>query len=200
MRGAFDSLKPDACGALGTASTLVVQAEAAALRAARAGRDAAREGLEAARADVARLAGEHLLAHERQVARAFAGVAAEPLRLLDGIARDVADQVAEVFRYATAAVEAVDREVGPALTLAEALDPGAVLAAGYAVLRGADGAPLPTAALVAATAVIRAEMRDGVIMLQPSGPAPSKAEAAPHNDVLGERSDDERNPGHDRKA
>ncbi|WP_052214826.1 exodeoxyribonuclease VII large subunit [Belnapia sp. F-4-1] len=184
VRGALDSLKPDARGTLGTASNLVVQAEAAALRAARARRDAAREGLKAARVDVARLAGEHLLAHERQVTRAFAGVAAEPLRLLDGTARDVADQVAEVFRHVTATVEAVDREVGRVLTLAEALDPGAVLAAGYAVLRGADGTPLPNAALVAAAPVIRAEMRDGVIMLQPSGPTPSKAETASHNGVV----------------
>ncbi|SDB20765.1 exodeoxyribonuclease VII large subunit [Belnapia rosea] len=200
VRSALDSLKPDARGSLSTASNLVVQAEAAALRAARARRDTAREGLEAARADVARLAGDHLLAHERQVTRAFAGVAAEPLRLLDGTARDVADQVAEVLRHATAAVEAVDREVGRVLTLAEALDPGAVLAAGYAILRGADGAPLPTAALVAAAPVIRAEMRDGVIKLQPSGPAPSKAETASHNGVVGERSEDERDPGHDRKT
>jgi exonuclease VII large subunit len=83
----------------------------------------------------------------------------------------------------------VDREIGRVLTLAEALDPGAVLAAGYAVLRGADGAPLPTAALVATAAVIHAEMRDGVIMLQPSGPAASKAETASYNGVALERNE-----------
>jgi hypothetical protein len=43
-------------------------------------------------------------------------------------------------------------------------------------------------------------MRDGVVMLQPSGPAPSKAETASHSGVVGERSENERDPGHDRKA
>jgi exodeoxyribonuclease VII large subunit len=200
VRGALDGLKPAARGSLSTASNLVVQAEAEALRAARARRDTAREGLEAARADVARLAGEHLLTHERQVTRAFAAVAPEPPRLLDGAARDVADQVAEVFRHSTAIVDVVDREVGRVLTLAEALDPGAVLAAGYAVLRGADGRPLAAATLVAAAPVIRADMRDGFVMLQPFSPTPNIAETAPHSGVVRERSEDERDPGHDRKA
>ena len=200
VRSALDGLKPDARGSLITASNLVVQAEAAALIAARARRDTACDGLEATRADVTRLVGEHLLTHERRVTRAFAAVAAEQPRLLDSTARDVADQVAEVFRHAMATVEVVNREVGRVLTLAEALDPGAVLAVGYAVLRGADGRPLPAAALVAAAPVARAGMRDGFAMLQPSGPASSRAETASHNGVVGERSEDERDRGHGRKA
>ena len=103
--------------------------------------------------------------------RALGAVSAEPPRLLDGAARDVADQLAEVGRSARMGLETAEREIGRALTLAEAVDPGTVLAAGYAILRNGDGAPLSAASLVAAAPIVRAEMRDGAVLLRPDGPA-----------------------------
>jgi exodeoxyribonuclease VII large subunit len=171
VRAALESLRPDTRNSLETARDLVFQAEGAALAATRARRDAARGGLDAARNEIARLAGDHLLAHERQVTRALGAVSAEPPRLLDGAARDVADQLAEVGRSARMGLETAEREIGRALALAEAVDPGTVLAAGYAILRDTDGAPLSAASLVAAAPLVRAEMRDGAVLLRPDGPA-----------------------------
>jgi exonuclease VII small subunit len=102
---------------------------------ARARREVARSGVDGTTAEIARFAGEHLLAHERQVSRALALAVPEPPRLLDAAGRDVDDHVAAVLRPAGATLDEVEREVQRTLTLAEALDPASVLAAGYAILR-----------------------------------------------------------------
>ena len=55
---------------------------------------------------------------------------------------------------------------------ARALDPRTVLAAGYAILRDANGKPLVGAEPVASCEIVRAEMRDGTVDLMPASPTP----------------------------
>jgi exodeoxyribonuclease VII large subunit len=179
VRGTLEDLKPDARLSLDAARDAVGQAESSTVAAARACRDAARDGLDAALKAVARLASDHLLALERQGSRALAAVIAEPPRFLDGAARDVGDEMAEVRRSAQGALDLAEREVARVLTLAEALDPRTVLAAGYAILRGSDGAPLSTVALVAAAPLVCAEMRDGSVTLRPEDPDSTTSAPSP---------------------
>jgi exodeoxyribonuclease VII large subunit len=167
VRVALEHLRPDARTALEVAREAVSAAEASAMACARARRDAARAGLNGGTTEITRSAGEHLLAHERQVSRSLASAVAEPPRLLDAAARDVNDRVAEVVRSAGATLDEGERDVQRTLTLAEALDPTAVLAAGYAILRSPDGTPLASVALVAEAISVRAEMRDGTVTLRP---------------------------------
>jgi hypothetical protein len=123
VRSAREGLRPDARKSLDAVRGLVVQAKRAAIAAAQARCDAGRDGLNAARKEVARLSGDHLLAHERQVTRALGAVTAELPRLLDGAARDVADRIAEVMRPERVGLETAEREIGRARTMAEAVDP-----------------------------------------------------------------------------
>ncbi len=192
--GAFTAAR----SAVRAATETVDKAGTAAVTNARIRRDRARDGLAEMRKDIARLVGQFLLVHERFVSHALANATADSPRLLDtakrevendlaavlhsawtivtSVERDVANQVVAALRSANSILDTAEREVESALTLAEALDPRTVLAAGYAILRGPDGAPIPSAALVSAATMIRGEMRDGTVTLKPEAFIPKGAD------------------------
>lgn len=164
---ALEALKPDARTSLEDAAELVRGAHDAAWSAARECRTAADAGVGAAWGRVGTVVRDGIRPREREVLDARAAVLREAPRSLDAASSAVDAALRAAATEALSLHRAAEAELQRVLTLADALDPSTVLAAGYTIIRGADGAPLSSAGLVSSAHVVRAEMRDGSVEMTP---------------------------------
>lgn len=168
VRAALEALRPNARESLDDAAELVRAAHDAAWSVARECRTSAEEGVGGAWSAVSSVVREGLRPRERDLNALSAAVLREnPLALLQAASSSVETVLRSVGSEARALHWTAEAEVERTLTLAEALDPATVLSAGYAIIRGADGAPLSSAGLVSAAHVVCAEMRDGSVEMTP---------------------------------
>ncbi|MDO9714334.1 exodeoxyribonuclease VII large subunit [Paracraurococcus lichenis] len=168
VRRALDDLKPDARLALRDAGDRVGAAHDAASAAARERRAAAEAGAGEAWRVIGAAIRDGLRPREREVLEARGAVLRDGPRLLDTAGSAVEAARLAVTTEAAALHCVAEAEVGRSRMLAETLDPATVLSAGYAILRDASGAPLPSVARVASAGLVRAELRDGSVTLMPA--------------------------------